>query len=110
MWLRFGEINGRRPGDIDLVRHRIRIDRARTQDRHSEWHLGLPKHGKRRTVPIPAFLVPILEEEMKGKAPEARLILRREGRGRPLPYPGKAKGWREAAGWNVASKPGACPG
>ncbi|MCQ9386994.1 site-specific integrase [Brevibacterium moorei] len=95
--LRFSEINGLQVGDIDLKKRRISVVRAWTQDETGVWHLGEPKYGKRRTVPVPAFLVLVLEAQMEEKADGARLIKRRNGSDKPLPYPGKANGWGEAS-------------
>lgn len=94
--LRYSEVNGLQAEDIDVQARRLRIDRAWTQDNHGTWHLGAPKHGKRRTVRIPVFILPMLEQQLVGKQRGDRLIRRRDGSNLPLPYLGKAKGWREA--------------
>nr|WP_306427579.1 tyrosine-type recombinase/integrase [Brevibacterium sp. 50QC2O2] len=58
---------------------------------------GEPKHGKRRTVPVPRFLVPVLETQKEDKADGDRLIKRRDDSDKPLPCPGKANGRGEAS-------------
>lgn len=59
--LRWGEAASLRVGRVDLVTRRIRV--ATTfYEVGGVQHEGLPKTGKRRTVPIPTSLVPELEE------------------------------------------------
>ncbi|HEX3782676.1 MAG TPA: tyrosine-type recombinase/integrase [Pseudonocardiaceae bacterium] len=58
--LRWGEAASLRVGRVDLKSRRIRV--ATTfYEVNGVQHEGLPKTGKRRTVPIPASLVPELE-------------------------------------------------
>lgn len=53
--LRFGEAAGLMRGDIDILRHRIRVERAVAEVR-GVIHVGTPKSHAARTVAMPAFL------------------------------------------------------
>lgn len=97
MGLRFGEVNGVQAEDFNLARKRLHVRRSWSQDRHGKWHMGPPKNGTARTVPIPSFLVPGFQQLLADLPRGARVFTRRSGSAKPLPYPGKANGWREAS-------------
>ncbi|MYW00704.1 site-specific integrase [Streptomyces sp. SID3343] len=66
--LRWAEGISLRAGDIDLVR--CRVDVLRTQSEvGGRFHLTDTKTHRRRTVPLPAVLVPDLTDLMEGKEP-----------------------------------------
>lgn len=85
--LRWGEAAALRIGRVDLEKRRLRI--ATTfYEINGVQHEGLPKTGKRRTVPIPASLVPELRRTIDGR-PDNELVFR-TGRGHSL----RANNWR----------------
>ncbi|SFJ41296.1 Phage integrase, N-terminal SAM-like domain [Amycolatopsis sacchari] len=85
--LRWGEAAALRVGRVDLKKRRLRI--ATTfYEVNGVQHEGLPKTGKRRTVPIPASLVPELERVI-GNRPDNELVFR-TARGHSL----RANNWR----------------
>ncbi|MDO5684218.1 MAG: tyrosine-type recombinase/integrase [Propionibacteriaceae bacterium] len=64
--LRWGELAGLQVQDVDLEKRRLRINRQITENKGKLIH-GLPKHDKRRTVPIMEPLAAILEPRVTGK-------------------------------------------
>lgn len=64
--LRWGEAVGLRARDVDLSRRRINVERNAVEV-GSRIEVGTPKSHKRRTVPLPGFLVPVLGEHVEGK-------------------------------------------
>ena len=64
--LRWGELAGLQVQDVDLEKRRLRINRQITENKGKLIH-GLPKHDKRRTVPIIQPLAAILETRVEGK-------------------------------------------
>ena len=62
----------RRPGlrvsDLDMLRKRATISENAVQSGR-KIHVGTPKAHKRRTVPLPAFLLPYLARQCEGKDP-----------------------------------------
>lgn len=65
--LRWGEAVGLRARDVDLPRRRINVEQNAVEV-GSRIEVGTPKSHKRRTVPFPAFLCPLLTEHVEGKA------------------------------------------
>ncbi|WP_435062052.1 tyrosine-type recombinase/integrase [Amycolatopsis thermoflava] len=85
--LRWGEAAALRIGRVDLDKRRVRV--ATTfYEVNGVQHEGLPKTGKRRTVPIPASLVPELRRVI-GDRPDNELVFR-TARGHSL----RANNWR----------------
>jgi integrase len=71
---RFGEAAALRVADVDLERRRVVIRASLKESsggRLIEWST---KNRKIRSVPIPSRLVPLLEEQMRGKLPAARVF------------------------------------
>ena len=67
--LRWGEMAALKVRDVDLGRRRITVEAAVTEVQgHLVW--GSPKTNQRRTVPIPAFVAPIVAAAIDGKAPD----------------------------------------
>lgn len=64
--LRWGEAVGLRVRDVDLVRGRLNVDRNAVEV-GAVIEVGTPKSHKRRTVPFPAFLGPLLVDQCQGK-------------------------------------------
>lgn len=94
--LRWGEAAALRIGRADLEKRRLRI--ATTfYEVNGVQHEGLPKTGKRRTVPIPASLVPELKRVI-GNRPDNELVFR-TARGHSL----RANNWRVRE-FNAAAK------
>jgi integrase len=64
--LRWGEMAAVRVSDVDLARRRIAVTSAVTEVQgHLVW--GGTKTRQRRTVPIPAFMTPIITASVDGK-------------------------------------------
>jgi integrase len=105
--LRWGEAAALRVGRVDLAKRRIRV--ATTfYEVGGVQHEGLPKTGKRRTVPIPASLVPELRRII-GTRGDHELVFT-TARAQPL----RANNWRVRefnAGVNAAklNVPGLTP-
>jgi integrase len=65
--LRWGELRALRAKRIDLERGRIDVAEAMPE---RSLELDIPKNHKRRTVPIPGFVVDELEKHAQGKGPD----------------------------------------
>jgi integrase len=65
--LRWGELRALRAKRIDLERGRIDVAEAMPE---RSLELDTPKNHKRRTVPIPGFVVEELEKHVQGKGPD----------------------------------------
>ncbi|WP_353650082.1 site-specific integrase [Nakamurella sp. A5-74] len=91
--LRWGEAAGLRVRDLDLLRRRISISQNAVEV-GSRVELGTPKNHRRRTVPVPAFLAPVLAEQCVGKGREDLVFPGRAGFMRP---PRGTGGWFEGA-------------
>jgi integrase len=85
--LRWGEAAALRVGRVDLAKRRLRIVTT-FYEVNGVQHEGLPKTGKRRTVPIPASLVPELQRVIGGRG-DNELVFR-TARGHSL----RANNWR----------------
>lgn len=67
--LRWGEAVGLRVRDVDFTRRRINVERNAVEV-GSRIDVGTPKSHKKRTVPFPAFLDPMLAGHTQGKGSE----------------------------------------
>lgn len=76
--IRWGEAAALRVGRINLTTRRIRIA-STFYEVNGVQHEGLPKTGKRRTVPIPEFLCPELKALTHGRDENELLFLTRRG-------------------------------
>lgn len=95
---RFGEVNGFQIEDWVSMRRRLYVNRAWTQNRSGAWHLDDPKSYEKRSLVAPEFIAKRLDALVEGKKRGDRLFVRHAGdMSLPLPYPGKANGWREAS-------------
>lgn len=91
--LRFGEAAGLQVSDCDLLRRRVAVNRNATEV-GSEVIVGTPKSHRRRTVPVPLFLVAALARQCEGKARDDLLFPGPNGYLRPSH---STTGWFEAA-------------
>ena len=66
--LRFGEAAGLRPGKVNLLFGRLDVAEALKEVR-GDLYFGPPKHGRRRTVALPAFLVGALDQHLSRLPP-----------------------------------------
>ncbi|WP_368664935.1 tyrosine-type recombinase/integrase [Mycobacterium sp. E3298] len=64
--LRWGEVVGLRVRDLDMLRRRVTIAENAVQTGR-DVYVGTPKAHKRRTVPIPQFLLPHLARQCEEK-------------------------------------------
>ncbi len=71
--LRFGEVAALRVGNVDLKARRIRVRRSVTNVTGTGSVEGATKNHSARTVPVPKFLVPLLETEI-GERGETELL------------------------------------
>ncbi|MBN6039129.1 site-specific integrase [Amycolatopsis sp. 195334CR] len=85
--LRWGEAAALRVGKVDLDKRRIRVS-VTFYEVNGVQHEGLPKNGKRRTVSIPAFLVPVLLPLIEDRDPNELVFT--TARGQSL----RANNWR----------------
>lgn len=85
--MRWGEAAALRVGRIDLDRRRVRIVTTFTEVQGVQGE-GLPKNGKKRTVAIPASLVPVLRDLIDGRPDDVLMFT--TSRGLPL----RANNWR----------------
>jgi integrase len=94
--LRWGEAAALRVGRVDLAKRRIRVVATLTEVKGVQQE-GLPKNGKRRTVPIPASLVPELRPLVEQRNESEWLFT--TARNKPL----RANNWRVRE-FNAAAK------
>lgn len=71
--LRWGEMAGLRVKDADLTRRRLHVERNAVEV-GSRVEVGTPKSHKRRSVPLPAFMVPLVAQQAAGKGPDEILF------------------------------------
>lgn len=76
--LRFGELSALRVSDFDRLRRRLRVLDGATEVKGHRV-LGTTKADRGRSVPVPALLLPLLEEQTRGKLPEAWLFVGPQG-------------------------------
>ena len=76
--VRWGEAAALRVGRIDLERRRVRIA-CTFYEINGVQHEGLPKSGKKRTVSIPASLVPVLREVVRDRAENELVFTTKRG-------------------------------
>lgn len=92
--LRWGEAIGLRVRHLDLLRKRLNVyDNAVQVD--NKIHVGSPKSGKSRAVPVPAFLVVELARLCEGKNRDDLVFTGRDGG--YLRRPVSTTGWFERA-------------
>lgn len=66
--LRWGEVTALKPTDFDLQAHTLRVSRSWKSSMARGWYLAAPKTRRsKRTVSLPASLIPILEPLMGGE-------------------------------------------
>jgi integrase len=82
--LRFGEAAGLRVADVDLSARRIRVRRSVTNVAKTGLVEGPTKNHTSRTVPVPVFIVRMLETEIAGRAAEEFVFPSRRGGYLPL--------------------------
>jgi integrase len=86
--LRFGEAAGLTRGDLDILRRRIRVERAVAEVR-GVIHVGSPKSHAARTVAMPAFLAEDLGRYLSEVPPAADSII----------FPSKAATYLRVTTW-----------
>jgi integrase len=77
--LRFGEVAALRVGDVNLAARRIRVSRSVTNVTGMGLVEGATKNHTARTVPVPKFLVSLLETEIGERADTELLFGSRRG-------------------------------
>ncbi|OBF70490.1 integrase [Mycobacterium sp. 852002-51613_SCH5001154] len=88
--LRWGEAIGLRVHDLDMLRKRASITENAVQS-GTGMYLGTPKAHKRRTVPLPEFLLPYLALQCEGKNRDGLLWPGADGAHLRRPHP--ESGW-----------------
>lgn len=86
--LRWGEAIGLRVADLDLLRKRALVHQNAVQSGTSI-HVGTPKAHKQRSIPLPAFLVPLLALQCENRD-RGDLVF---GEGSYLRRPHPVSGW-----------------
>ena len=71
--IRWGEMAGLRVRDVDQKRRRLHVERNAVTV-GSRIEVGTPKSHKRRSVPVPAFLLPLLEVQCDNRDLDAPLF------------------------------------
>ena len=92
--LRWGEAIGLRLHDLDMLRRRATISENAVQV-GSDVIVGTPKAHKRRTVPLPEFLLPYLAAQCEGKGRDDLVFP--GDRGGHLKRPHAGSGWFDKA-------------
>lgn len=103
--LRWGEMAGLQVRDVDLGRRRIHVQRQITEDSGKLLH-SLPKHGKRRMVPIVDQVAAILSVRCQGRK-QGDLVFT-TGRGGVIRNGNARRDWFNAAA-EAAGYPGLTP-
>ena len=88
--LRWGESTGLRVRDLDMLRKRATVSKNAVQV-GSETFVGTPKAHKRRSVPLPEFLLPYLARQCEGKGRDELLFADDDGGHLKSPHP--ESGW-----------------
>jgi integrase len=76
--LRWGEAIGLRVRDLDMLRKRATIS-ENAVEAGGHIYVGTPKTHKRRSVPVPEFLLPYLARQCEGKGRDDLLFGGRDG-------------------------------
>jgi integrase len=84
--LRWGEAIGLRVRDLDMLRRRATVSENAVQV-GAQIHVGTPKAHKRRTVPLPEFLLPYLARQCEGRGREDLLFPGDDGGYLKRPHP-----------------------
>lgn len=99
--LRWGEAIGLRVKDVDTARRRIRVERNAVQITGSKFEVGTPKTHKQRAVPYPAFLAPLIAQQLEDKGDDDLVFPGRTGGFQPRPNlftgDGSTRSWFTAA-------------
>ena len=77
--IRWGELAGLRVRDVNVLRRRLSIERTIARDDAGQWVPMLPKSHERRTVAVPASIMPLVERAAAGKLPDALVWERPSG-------------------------------
>ena len=94
--LRWGETIGLRVRDLDMLRRRVMVSENAVQV-GAQIHVGTPKAHKRRTVPLPEFLLPYLARQCEGRGREDLLFPGDDGGYLKRPHP--------TCGWFIKRSP-----
>lgn len=87
--LRWGEAIALRVGDVDLLRGKVHV-RQNAPRVNGRYMLGTPKNHEARTVPVPAFLIVALRDQVRGRPLEEYVF----GNGKTMvPVPTHRDGW-----------------
>ena len=92
-------------GDVNFTRRRIHVQRQITENNGSLLH-GLPKHGKKRLVPMVEQVAVILQRRCEGR--ENTDLVFTTGRGTPLRNQNARRDWFDQA-VKIAGYPGLTP-
>ncbi|ORL35009.1 tyrosine-type recombinase/integrase [Prescottella equi] len=92
--LRWGEVTGMRVRDLNLLRRRATVDENAVEV-GKEIHVGTPKSHKRRTVPLPDFLLPHLARQCEGRGRDDLLFPGEDGGYMKRPH--TKSGWCDKA-------------
>lgn len=103
--LRWGEMAGLQVGDVNIKRRRIHVQRQITESNGTLLH-GLPKHGKKRLVPMVDQVVAIVQGRCEGRK-NTDLVFT-TGRGTPLRNQNARRDWFDDA-VEEAGYPGLTP-
>ena len=88
--IRWGEAIGLRVRDLDMLRRRASISENAVQS-GTQIFVGTPKAHKRRTVPLPEFLLTYLARQCEGRGRDDLLFPGDDGRHLRRPHP--ESGW-----------------
>ena len=95
--LRWGEAIGLRVKDVDVERRRISVS-VNAVEVGREIQVGTPKTHKRRAVPFPRLLEPVLLEQVAGRDGDELLFAGRDGRHmRRIRVSGGSRSWFKTA-------------
>lgn len=77
--LRYGEIAALRVGDVDTTRRRLKVSRSVTAVAGMGMVEGTTKTHQARSVPLPAFVLDLLAEQIKDRSPAELVFTHHDG-------------------------------
>jgi integrase len=81
--LRYGELAALRVADVDTTRRRLKVSRSMTAVAAMGMVEGGTKTHQTRSVPLPAFVMDMLAEQITGKSPADLVFPYHDGGGCP---------------------------
>ncbi|MCT7657628.1 tyrosine-type recombinase/integrase [Mycobacterium deserti] len=77
--LRYGELAALRVGDVDARRRRLKVSRSVTDVAKMGMVEGTTKTHQTRSVPLPAFVMDLVAQQIKGRSPDKLVFPHNDG-------------------------------